>query len=1288
MFSKILRLLGSLVWRLVITMIVTVAIAVSLATVLVPLLPIVNTSLVHEIEARTGFDAEIRGLSAEMGGFRPKLTLVGLDIRNETTRTSVFRASHLEVTLNPWRSLLQRQLIFSEMIASDVAIPARLSNKADSIVVPIDPSVFATEIERVVLENTNVSLVRALSGSDEVLDLAVDLELRRDGSRRQLRLYATGSGGLSVSMAGAGIGNPFEVSRFSGEVNGRITAEDIEPLARFFRADVAGSLEFLFWTNAADGRAETTFQVEGEASLPSSDARYDAVEFSLAGMATANGTESWLTLAHADLALNSGPVEFRDIHFGWTEGQWQVVTQSLDVASSTRTLLDSGFIPEQFINPTRSASPRGTISTLSIKGSLTDGSLPRVAMDFENLVLAEQSQLPGVKGLSGAIIFDGEQGQLQVNSVDLELAIPTQFPEPLQLGHVKGIIDFDLDGQQVTLRNGRVATDAGDFSAIGIITGTIPFSSSPLPSSPMPSGPLQPEATVAPQLNVVLGAKSAPISRALAFTPKTIDPDAYTWMQTSLGTGRARQVGFILRGGVRKQDFPLRSIQLSAFADLEAVTMLPGLPLARDLSGYISIDNGLVTFDVDSARVDDLGISGGLVQVGRDNDLTVLTAQASIVGSLPDAVAQVATIPYVPEPVSLALLNLSTDGDVQGFFDLSMPIKGAPKVPTISTKVDVEDGSASYAGISVGLDELNGEFTYEFPRGITSGELSASFRGQDIALNLDLDALNLGIESPGLSVATAVSLAPADVSALFNVPISEEIASGAAQFDIAFQAGQGAALRASSDLSGLAVLLPKPLRKVNEEATAFKVDLSLADTLSVDLQYAQSFAATFMRDRLQDWRASISVGEASMLGPVESLDPDVIQVTGDMQLLDLGEWWTTRAMLSSAGNDALPTITWQDFSVDSLRLAGNDLGAVSTSGRFQDGAIELTLDSDFVDMTADYSDIEGQLNLQIDALNLDSLPDFNADIDSVSSGLGSNSPWPTAAIGITSIIFKEQDLGSLSFAADITETDIALSDFSGVLDGVTMGPASHFLWSRGTASKTRATLDLSLANAAEVLTLLDAKSVVDFSSGTILGDLTWSGGPHQFDASKVMGDLTLELSSGSFLPVPSQATDPLRFIGIFNLAGLVQRSNVNQLFDPGLTFDRARGDFSLNLGQVQINEFAIRNGGGSLTLGGSYLMVDDTIDAELAVTLPLVDNIPWVAALAGGLPIAAGAYLASKLFEDQMTRLSSGVYSVTGSVGAPEVKFVRVFDANVSSERAAVLGQDQSSEDSSASERR
>ena len=105
-------------------------------------------------------------------------------------------------------------------------------------------------------------------------------------------------------------------------------------------------------------------------------------------------------------------------------------------------------------------------------------------------------------------------------------------------------------------------------------------------------------------------------------------------------------------GGVRKVDFPLRSIQLSALADLDAVTMMPGLPLAESLIGHVGIDNGLVTFDVDSALVGGLDISEGLVQVGKRDTIRMLTAQATIDGTLPVAVEQVAGIPYVPERVA------------------------------------------------------------------------------------------------------------------------------------------------------------------------------------------------------------------------------------------------------------------------------------------------------------------------------------------------------------------------------------------------------------------------------------------------------------------------------------------------------------------------------------------------------------------------------------------------------------------------------------------------------------
>jgi uncharacterized protein YhdP len=104
------------------------------------------------------------------------------------------------------------------------------------------------------------------------------------------------------------------------------------------------------------------------------------------------------------------------------------------------------------------------------------------------------------------------------------------------------------------------------------------------------------------------------------------------------------------------------------------------------------------------------------------------------------------------------------------------------------------------------------------------------------------------------------------------------------------------------------------------------------------------------------------------------------------------------------------------------------------------------------------------------------------------------------------------------------------------------------------------------------------------------------------------------------LPVSSQATGPSRFISVFNLAGLVQRANVNQLFDPGLTFDKAKGDLALNGERVMINEFSIRNGGGRLDLGGNFDIASEVIDAELTVTLPLVENIlGWQRSQAGYL---------------------------------------------------------------------
>ena len=1273
MFERAYRALRSLIWRTSIAVLILVAVLVSLATALVPQLPAVNTSLVAEIESRTGFDAQVGGITAEMVGFRPKLALEDLNIRNKKTATSVFRAGRLQVTLNPWRSLLQRQLILAEMRASDVAIPASLSSEATGIVVPIDPSVFATEIERLALENMQVSLVRELSDTERALELAVDLDLRREGSNRKLQLLATGDGGLTVSIVGAGVGNPLDLSRFAGSLRGRVSSDNLGSISEFFGADMSGTSDLLFWTDASAGQASTVFKVTGDALFPGSDARLSGNAFSVSGTATLDRNQSWVNIAQASVTLEQGPIEFNDINVGLTTTDWELLVNDLNLASSAQLLLEAGLIPDSIRGALEAASISGTINALSLGGSLSGESIQRVAVDFDDISVQQDTPLPGVSGLSGSLMLSSTRGQLQVNSSDLTLVIPTQFADTMQLGNVNAVIDFDLTDDHIAIRNGRAAARAEDFTALALLSGEIPLS---------------PASGHSPMLNVVLGSDRAPASRALAFTPMTIDPDAYRWMQTSLGTGEATQIGFVLRGAVRKVDFPLRSIQLSALANLDAVTMMPGLPLAKSLIGHVGIDNGLVTFDVDSALVGGLDIGEGLLQIGKRDTIRILTAQAAIDGRLPVAVDEVAGIPYVPKRVTRELRDLTVDGRVRGFFDLSIPIRGAAKIPTIATRVEVSEATVSVSGLPIKLQHVNGQFVYEYPRGIVDGSLMARFENQDVSLDLNLDNADLGLSQKGFSVATSARLGASDVSRLLGVRVPDGLLDGSSAFDIVFQAGEGVALNVTSNLEGLAIGLPAPFSKPPEQSKLLEIDLRISDSVFIDAAYSNALSLSIAQDAENAWRALASIREVNQELSLDEVEAGTVVISGRVEELDVSAWADTQARFLSGGNSDLPAIVWRDFSVNRVTLGETELGPFSSTGQYEDGLTSLGLVSNFIKAQIDLDGPEEQLDIHVDSLSIDSMPSINAAALDIEWDNPPVASWPATQITVDSLMFKGQDLGSLAFDASISESSIDLAQFDGSLDGVSFGPESQFSWVRGEGSTTRATLDLTLPSAGDALTLLDAKSVVDFSSGRVVGDIEWPGAPTDFQADQVTGDVELQLTSGSFLPVPSQATDPLRFIGVFNLAGLVQRANVNQLFDPGLTFDRASGDFSLSGGEVTITEFAIRNGGGRLTLGGLYSMDSESIEGELVVTLPLVDNIPWVAALAGGLPIAAGAYLASKVFEDQMKSLSSGVYSVSGPVSSPIVKFIRVFDGKLSSSRGSSATEDQSSVDASERERR
>ena len=88
---------------------------------------------------------------------------------------------------------------------------------------------------------------------------------------------------------------------------------------------------------------------------------------------------------------------------------------------------------------------------------------------------------------------------------------------------------------------------------------------------------------------------------------------------------------------------------------------------------------------------------------------------------------------------------------------------------------------------------------------------------------------------------------------------------------------------------------------------------------------------------------------------------------------------------------------------------------------------------------------------------------------------------------------------------------------------------------------------------------------------------------------------------------------------------------------------------------------------GRMSLAGDFNLLAETADAKLVATLPVATNLPWVVALLGGIPAAAGVFITSKLVSKQVDRLSSISYTVNGPWDDLEVSVDKIFAAQLKS---------------------
>lgn len=280
--------------------------------------------------------------------------------------------------------------------------------------------------------------------------------------------------------------------------------------------------------------------------------------------------------------------------------------------------------------------------------------------------------------------------------------------------------------------------------------------------------------------------------------------------------------------------------------------------------------------------------------------------------------------------------------------------------------------------------------------------------------------------------------------------------------------------------------------------------------------------------------------------------------------------------------------------------------------------------------------------------------------------------FPAMDVVISSVWWNKEDYGEWQFQLRSYESYLAFEDLQASVKHLQLSGTdtqdAELRWSFGKEAETQFNGRFMGANLADVLASWGYSQEIVSESARFDVTAQWQGVPTDFAIGKVQGDTRFEWNNGSFADVSSSQTSALKFVGFLNLSLLVKRLQLDfsDLSSKGLAYDRVDGQVLLDNGVFTLkDELHVKAPSSDIKLKGWADVNRDKVDMVMGVSLPLATNLPWVVALAAGLPAAAGVYVISKLLKKQVSTLFSAVYRVKGNLNEPEVNFVRLFDTGL-----------------------
>ncbi|MBU0654845.1 MAG: hypothetical protein KJ914_06870 [Gammaproteobacteria bacterium] len=860
------------------------------------------------------------------------------------------------------------------------------------------------------------------------------------------------------------------------------------------------------------------------------------------------------------------------------------------------------------------------------------------------------SDIPALSGVNAAFTADNDGGKVEVSIDDSKLDYPQWFEKTLLIDHLTSDLQWTVQDDGWRWQITHLQLQNPDLKAEG-------------------SGKLDMLLGKPPDLgfNMQFATRKV-VNNVREYIPSIVDDNTEKWLKTAIIAGYVPRGEFSFRGDPADYPFKHSAGAFDIRFDVERGTLayLPDWPQAEDVSGELRFHNEGMSAKVRNARIMQLAVKGGTVDIPNMLKNARLQLELDTQGDLQ------AHMDYLRDsPLGKNMRDFMQVAEFSGMSELDLKMD-VPLTQEILEREGVEvdgvvtlhDGRFAVPEYNQVFSKLNGAVHFD-QYGVSAPKASGEYRQQPVTITAATDrgknliSVNLQQQNdPAAFLPETMQFLNAYLQGKADIETRLELPSFATK-----ETGTPSTLKiqAKSRLQGVAIHLPPPLAKAagDRRDLMVEVELPFDSAKSWDINASMGkllgVKARLPHKGKQQAAVGISLGEGEPVLPATG-----IQLGGkiaDIDLLALQGFSAAGGASTQEASDPLPVKV--DVSIANLKLGEQSLGKATLTAEGGD-IIQAHVRAEKAQANLHLpvkAASTGRVNIDLSGIDLDRLSQ-----ETPGKGKAGNlSPKDFPSMRFTCRDCRKGDfpIQQLTLSMNKARNDLQIETLE-IRNPLLAFSANQGRWYEDDNGNSHTELLASAHISAPGKLLAEQGSESGLQGGelTATASLNWAGAPFSFSLPNLNGEVQARLGKGSLSEVELGLG---RLLGLLDLQRLPGRLSMDfrDMTGKGVAFDEISGTFRLDRGILRTDDTIVKAAIMVAGIQGSTDLVRKMHDQTVTVIPNLKSALPLVGVAVGGLGGGAAMLLfnsvTEKSVEDKLKTSGGFRYHVTGSWSKPDI---------------------------------